>query len=241
MSMLSGSHILITGGTGSFGKKYTETLLKRYKPKKIIIYSRDELKQFEMQQVYNQDCMRYFIGDVRDAERLNQAINAQVKYELESSYLYLSAAAYFHSINLDGMAHWMRCQAHEEMIHAMKFFDHIMDRGGEVTLLDLKQLKTEWTSPLNAWQDAYGHEQKVTQNIHDLTTIAREDREYSSEPLLSWFLDEQIEEEAAASKIMDQVEMMGDNPHGILMMDKELSGRAFPPGSPLDPAAIGEE
>ena len=73
--MFDNSVILITGGTGSFGKKYTETLLKRYKPKKIIIYSRDELKQFEMQQVYNQDCMRYFIGDVRDAERLNQAMN----------------------------------------------------------------------------------------------------------------------------------------------------------------------
>ena len=73
--MFDNSVILITGGTGSFGKKYTETLLKRYKPKKIIIYSRDELKQFEMQQVYNHDCMRYFIGDVRDAERLKQAMN----------------------------------------------------------------------------------------------------------------------------------------------------------------------
>ena len=73
--MFDNSVILITGGTGSFGKKYTATLLRRYKPKKIIIYSRDELKQFEMQQVYNQDCMRYFIGDVRDAERLNQALS----------------------------------------------------------------------------------------------------------------------------------------------------------------------
>ncbi len=73
--MFDNKSILITGGTGSFGKQYTKTLLSRYKPKKIIIYSRDELKQFEMQQVFNDDCMRYFLGDVRDKHRLTQAMN----------------------------------------------------------------------------------------------------------------------------------------------------------------------
>lgn len=73
-TMFDDKSILITGGTGSFGKKYVETLLKHHKPKKIIIFSRDELKQFEMQQVFNQPCMRYFIGDVRDKERLNRAM-----------------------------------------------------------------------------------------------------------------------------------------------------------------------
>lgn len=72
--MFDNKTILITGGTGSFGKKYVETLLKRYTPKKIIIFSRDELKQFEMQQVFNHDCMRYFIGDVRDKARLTRAM-----------------------------------------------------------------------------------------------------------------------------------------------------------------------
>jgi UDP-N-acetylglucosamine 4,6-dehydratase len=73
--MFNNKNILITGGTGSFGKKYTETILKRYKPNKIIIYSRDELKQFEMQQVFDDRCMRYFIGDVRDGERLREAMD----------------------------------------------------------------------------------------------------------------------------------------------------------------------
>ncbi|MDM3872389.1 UDP-N-acetylglucosamine 4,6-dehydratase (inverting) [bacterium SCSIO 12696] len=72
--MFSNKSILITGGTGSFGKKYTKTILERYNPKRLIIYSRDELKQFEMQQTFNAPCMRYFIGDVRDAERLKQAM-----------------------------------------------------------------------------------------------------------------------------------------------------------------------
>jgi UDP-N-acetylglucosamine 4,6-dehydratase len=72
--MFNNKSILITGGTGSFGKKYTKTILANYKPKRLIILSRDELKQFEMQQEFNDPCMRYFIGDVRDAERMMQAM-----------------------------------------------------------------------------------------------------------------------------------------------------------------------
>ena len=84
--MFDNASILITGGTGSFGKKYTQTLLERYNPKKIIIYSRDELKQFEMQQEFNQPCMRYFIGDVRDCERLKQAMR-DVDYVIHAAAL----------------------------------------------------------------------------------------------------------------------------------------------------------
>lgn len=72
--MLNDKSILITGGTGSFGKKFVETVLANYAPRRVIIYSRDELKQFEMQQTFNQPCMRYFIGDVRDGQRLNMAM-----------------------------------------------------------------------------------------------------------------------------------------------------------------------
>lgn len=84
--MFDGKTILITGGTGSFGHKYTQTLLARYQPKKIIIYSRDELKQFEMQQRFNERCMRYFIGDVRDAERLRRAMHG-VDYVIHAAAL----------------------------------------------------------------------------------------------------------------------------------------------------------
>lgn len=84
--MFNEKSILITGGTGSFGKKYTQTLLKHYRPKKIIIFSRDELKQFEMQQKYNADCMRYFIGDVRDSDRLEQAMK-DVDYVIHAAAL----------------------------------------------------------------------------------------------------------------------------------------------------------
>ena len=84
--MFNGKNILITGGTGSFGKKYTEILLKNYKPNKIIIFSRDELKQYEMSQDYNDKCMRYFIGDVRDADRLKRAMK-DVDYVIHAAAL----------------------------------------------------------------------------------------------------------------------------------------------------------
>ena len=175
------------------------------------------------------------------ADRLVQAINDQIKNELESYYIYLSMAAYFHSNSLDGMGHWMRAQAHEEMIHAMKFIEHLLDRGGKVVLQDLKQLKTEWRSPLEAFQDAYEHEKFISGKINDLTTIAREEKDYSSEPMLAWFTEEQVEEEASAGKIAGELEMIGEDKSALLMLDRELGTRAFPAGSPFDPAAASAE
>jgi len=104
--MFNNKSILITGGTGSFGKKYTETLLSRYKPSRIIIFSRDELKQFEMQQTYNDPCLRYFIGDVRDRERMLQA-TMDVDYIIHAAALKQVPAAEYNPVeciktNIDG-------------------------------------------------------------------------------------------------------------------------------------------
>ncbi len=173
-------------------------------------------------------------------ERLAKAINEQIKNEMESAYIYLSMAAYFHSMSLDGMAHWMRCQAHEETIHAMKFMDHLIDRNAPVTLLNLDQLKTTWQSPAEAWNDAYAHEQFITSKINGLTAIAREERDYQSEPMLAWFTEEQIEEEATSSKIAGEIEMVDGSKSALLMLDRELGSRPFPAGSPFDPAAYAQ-
>src|SRR5450631_3090544 len=84
--MFNGKSILITGGTGSFGKQYVQTILQRFQPRKLIIYSRDELKQFEMQQDFPENCMRFFLGDVRDRDRLIQALNG-VDYVIHAAAL----------------------------------------------------------------------------------------------------------------------------------------------------------
>jgi ferritin len=170
-------------------------------------------------------------------KKMRDAMNEQIKNELESCYIYLSMTAWFHSLNLDGMGHWMRCQAHEEMIHAMKFFDHIIDRGGQVTLLNLKQLKTAWKSPLEAWQDTLEHEKFITAKIHDLVKLSRKENDIASDTLLNWFSKEQIEEESNAEKILRQMDMIGDSKQGIYLLDRDLAARIFPAGSPLDPVA----
>jgi UDP-N-acetylglucosamine 4,6-dehydratase/5-epimerase len=84
--MFNNKSILITGGTGSFGREYVKTLLERYKPKRLIVYSRDELKQYDMEKIFHEDCMRYFIGDVRDRDRLMQAMN-EVDYVIHAAAL----------------------------------------------------------------------------------------------------------------------------------------------------------
>lgn len=169
--------------------------------------------------------------------RVRDIMNDQIKAELESQYIYLSMVAYFHEQNLDGMAHWMRVQAHEETTHSLKFFDHIIDRGGTVELQDLKQLKKTWSSPLEAWKDAYAHEQFITSKIHAIVKVVREEDDYTAEPMLDWFVKEQIEEEKNTSGILAQMERIGDSKDGLYMLDKELAARTWPAGSCFDPAA----
>jgi ferritin len=170
-------------------------------------------------------------------KKLNDAMNEQIKNELESYYIYLSMAAWLHSKALDGMGHWMRVQAHEEMLHAMKFFNHLIDRGGKVALKDLKQLKVQWKSPLEVFQDALEHEKFISKKINELMSIARQEKEFASEPLLAWFTNEQIEEESNATKITEQLGMVGADKSGLLMLDRELAARVYPPGSPFNPVA----
>lgn len=158
-------------------------------------------------------------------EKIEKAFNEQVKHELESAYIYLSMAAYFYSKGLDGMASWMKTQAGEEYEHAMKFFDHIRDRDGRVHLAALAQPTAEWSSPLDAWKAAYKHEQFITSRIHTLTELANNERDFTALPMLNWFLNEQIEEEAQTSKVVADLEKAGTSGGALLMVDKQLGKR----------------
>lgn len=162
-------------------------------------------------------------------EKIRKAFNEQINHELFSAYLYYSMAAYFHSIGLDGMAQWMRVQVLEELTHAQKFFDHIVERDGKVELGAIEKPQVEWKSPLDAFQAAYKHEQFITGKINELMKLSQEENDYASQSMLQWFVDEQVEEEASTSKIANQLEMVGDNPNALLMLDKELGTRVFVP------------
>lgn len=160
-------------------------------------------------------------------KEVREAFNEQIQHELYSAYLYLSMAAYFHSIGLDGMAQWMRVQCLEEQTHAMKFFDHIVERDDRVELLEIKEPLKEWTSPLEAFRAAYNHEQFITGKINDLVKLSGEKGDYASNSILQWFVDEQVEEEASVSKIAQELEMIGNSGQGLLMLDRELGARVF--------------
>lgn len=166
-------------------------------------------------------------------KRIVELMNEQVKNEFESGYLYLSMAAYFHEQNLDGMGTWMRVQAHEEWVHGMKFVNHLIERGAEVKLQDLKQHKVAWKSVEEAWADALEHEKFITGTINALMQAAREEQDYAAEPLLNWFLEEQIEEEANASKNVAMIQRVKSSPNGLHMLDGKLSARSLPEVSPF--------
>ncbi|HQQ00256.1 MAG TPA: ferritin [bacterium] len=163
-----------------------------------------------------------------DKKMLN-AINDQINAEMFSAYLYLSMSAYFENTSLRGFANWMRVQAQEEMVHAMKFFDYVIERGGRAVLKAIEAPADEWASPVAAFEAAYEHEQKVTARINKLVDIAVELRDHATNAFLQWFVTEQVEEEASASEIVDKLKLIGEARGGLFMMDRELAARVFTP------------
>lgn len=159
--------------------------------------------------------------------KIERAFNEQIKHELESAYLYLAMAAYFDNAGFEGMGRWMRAQVQEEVTHAMRFYKHIIERGGTVRLLPLSVLETKWESPFQAFQAAYEHERFITGKINELVKLAQEESDYASNSLLQWFVDEQVEEEDSTAKIAQQLRLIGNDGRGILMLERELGSRTF--------------
>ena len=162
-------------------------------------------------------------------EKIQKALNQQLNAELFSSYLYLSMAAYFESINLKGFANWMRVQTQEELVHAMKFYDFIIERGGKAVLASIEGPPTEWESPLAVFEHAYQHEQKVTGLINKLVNLATAEQDHATNNFLQWFVAEQVEEEASADEVVHKIKLMGDASGGLFMLDRELAQRVFTP------------
>jgi ferritin len=159
------------------------------------------------------------------SKELQEAINDQINLELYSGYIYLSMAAYFESINLSGMAKWMKIQANEEYEHAMRFWDHVADRGGRVILTEIKAPATEWNSPYAAFENAYEHEKIVTERIFKIGELAKKLGDKSAIPLLNWFYEEQVEEEEQTQRIADLLKQIGDNKGALFMLDARLGQR----------------
>jgi ferritin len=158
---------------------------------------------------------------------IEKAINGQINAEFYSAYLYLSMAAYFDSQNLSGFANWMKVQAQEEQTHAMKFYDFVFSRGGKVELFQIDKPESDFKSPLDVAEKTLAHEKKVTSLINGLYELALAEKDYPFQSLLKWYIDEQVEEEENATKLVDMIKLVGDKGPNIIMLDKELAGRKF--------------
>ena len=159
------------------------------------------------------------------SDKMHQALNDQIHHELESAYIYLAMSAYFESENFPGFAHWMKMQFEEEMEHAFRFYDFIHSRGGQVKLLAIAEPPVEYKSPLAAFENALEHEKKITSDLHNLYSLAMEEKDYPSLSFLQWFIDEQVEEEEHVGGVVEDIRRVQNSDQGLLMLDRELGQR----------------
>jgi ferritin len=161
------------------------------------------------------------------SKKVEEALNGQINAELYSAYLYLSMEAYFESVSLPGFATWMRVQTQEELMHTMKIYGFVNERGGRVLLKSIDQPPTEWESPLAVFEASYKHEQKVTGLINDLVNLAIEQKDHATNSFLQWFVNEQVEEEDSADQVVQKLKMIKNDPGGLFLVDRELGQRVF--------------
>jgi ferritin len=159
------------------------------------------------------------------SKKMQNALNDQINKEMFSSYLYLSMAAYFEGKNLPGFGNWLRIQAEEEHEHAMKLYNFLLERGGKVELKAIAAPKVDWASTMEAVEEVLKHEQFVTKSIHDLYEVALAEKDYAAQVMLHWFIEEQVEEEANASAILDNMQRIEAHDTAVLMLDHRLAKR----------------
>lgn len=156
---------------------------------------------------------------------INKALNKQINEELFSAYIYLAMSAKSDSMGLSGFANWFKHQYQEELSHADRFFNYILERNGEVTLDAIDKPTVGDSTPLELFEKSLSHEQHITSCIFKLKDLAREESDHATDVFLEWFVNEQVEEEAATSAVIDQLQMVKDNPSGLFMIDRELASR----------------
>ncbi|WP_094603406.1 Bacterial non-heme ferritin [Sporomusa silvacetica DSM 10669] len=161
--------------------------------------------------------------------KLQKVINSQIQAEMYSANLYLAMSGYCMSKGLKGFANWLRVQYQEETMHALKFVDYILARGGELELKEIDATPTEFGKPVEVFEKILAHEEHVTNLINKLHEVAVEEKDVAAQIFTQWFVTEQVEEESTASGILEQLKMVGDKSSGLFYLDKELATRTYQP------------
>ena len=156
---------------------------------------------------------------------MNDALNKQINEEIFSAYLYLAMSARADAKGLAGFANWFKMQYNEELAHADRFFNYVLERDGEVVLDAIAKPEIESDEPLHLFEASLKHEQHISSCIFKLKDLAHSESDHATDVFLEWFVSEQVEEEAAAKTVIDQLTLVDGNPSGLFMIDRELAGR----------------
>lgn len=153
-------------------------------------------------------------------------MNTQIKKEFSSAYLYLAMSAYCESKNLRGFASWLKVQYNEEVEHAMKLIGYLGERSAKVVLKSLDAPANDFGTPIEIFEAVLKHEIMITESVNKLYETALEEKDYAAQVFLQWYINEQVEEEANASAVLERLKVIGDKGSAILYIDKELGKRA---------------
>lgn len=163
------------------------------------------------------------------SEKLQNAINSQIQAEMYSANLYLSMSGYCMTKGLKGFANWLRVQYQEETMHALKFVDYLLSRGGRLELKSIDAVPAEFGKPVEVFEKIVAHEEHVTRLINGLYEVAVAEKDVAAQIFLQWFVTEQVEEEASAGEVYEQLTMIGDQKSELFYLDKELATRIYQP------------
>ncbi len=161
------------------------------------------------------------------SEKIQTAINQQINEEIFSAYIYLAMAAEADRLGLPGFSNWFKLQYQEELGHADRFFNYVLERNGEVDLLPIQKPEIGGESALSLFEKALAHERHITGCISSLKDLAMSESDHATDVFLEWFVNEQVEEEANAQLVIDQLRLIDGNPNGLFMIDRELANRTI--------------
>ncbi len=161
------------------------------------------------------------------SEKMAEAINKQINNEMYSAYLYMAMSAHSSSVGLNGFAVWFMTQYHEEMFHAMKQYNYLLDQGADVKLLAIKEPPKTFASAKEMFEKTLEHERFVTKCINDIEDLAQQEKDHATYQFFQWYVTEQVEEEKNDAEILQKLALAGESGPGLFMLDGQLGARTL--------------
>ena len=161
------------------------------------------------------------------SQKMTDAINKQINNEMYSAYLYMSMSAYSSNIGLNGFATWFMVQYHEEMFHAMKQYNYVIDQGAQVHLQAIKEPPKAFASARDMFEKTLEHERFVTKSINEIADLALQEKDHATYQFIQWYVTEQVEEEKNDNELILKLKLAGETGPGLFMIDAELAARSL--------------